>query len=126
MGLKITKIEIKNFRSARNITVSPGELSVLVGKNDSGKSNILRALNLFFNGRTDFAELLDFDVDHNVFNKPNQRAKEIRVKLEIELPETYRETNGDYISWEKRWRAEGLVRSEYFGARRVSGPRGGN
>lgn len=126
MGLRITKIEIRNFRSARNIAVSPDQLAVLVGKNDSGKSNILRALNLFFNGKTDLVEALDFDVDHNVFNRPNQRAKEIRVKLEIELPDTYRDTNGDFISWEKRWRSEGLFLNEYTGKRRVAGPRGGS
>ena len=42
------RIEIKNFRSIRNLSISPAEFSVFVGKNDCGKSNILRALNLFF------------------------------------------------------------------------------
>lgn len=97
MGLNITKIEIRNFRSVRNLSLSPGKLAVLVGKNDSGKSNILRALNLFFNGRTMPANDLDFEIDHNVFNNPNRRAKEISIKLEITVPESYRATNGDYV-----------------------------
>ena len=125
MSLHITKVEVRNFRSVRNLSLSPGKLAVLVGKNDSGKSNILRALNLFFNGRTMPAEELEFDVDHNVFNHPNRRAKEISIKLEISLPETYRETNGDYLVWERRWRSRGLVHDEYSGQRRVAGPRGG-
>lgn len=125
MSLRITKIDIRNFRSARNLALSPGKLAVLVGKNDSGKSNVLRALNLFFNGRTMPGDDLDFETDHNVFNQPNRRAKEIAIKLEIPMPESYRDTNGDFVVWERRWRAEGLVYNEYSGRRRVAGPRGG-
>lgn len=125
MNLQITKIEIRNFRSARNLSLSPGTLAVLVGKNDSGKSNILRALNLFFNGKTVPSKELDFNTDHNIFNQPNRRAKEISVKLEISMPESYRATNGDYVIWERRWREEGLVHDKYVGKRRTPGPRGG-
>ena len=78
MALRITKIDIRNFRSARSLTIVPGDLAVLVGKNDSGKSNILRALNQFFTGNTGPTGELDFNADHNVFNQPNRRAKEIR------------------------------------------------
>ncbi len=124
MTIQISKIEIRNFRSARNLTISPNHLAILVGKNDSGKSNVLRALNLFFNGRTDPGNSLRFEVDHNTFNQPNRRAKEVSIKLEIELPRTYRETNGDFVVWEKRWRSEGLVYDEYAGFRRAEGPRG--
>lgn len=124
MAIKINKLEIRNFRSSRALTVAPGRLAVLVGKNDSGKSNVLRALNLFFNGETDSGQRLRFDVDHNVFNQPNRRAKEIAIRLEIELPESYRQTNGDLIVWEKRWRSEGLVHNAYHGIRWVEGQRG--
>ena len=127
MTLRITKIEIRNFRPARSITVFPGDLAVLVGKNDSGKSNILRALNLFFTGHTGPAEELDFDTDHNVFNQPNRRAKQISIKLEIELPETYQDTNGHFITWVKQWRTTGLVggHTDYVGFRQVdAGHRG--
>lgn len=125
MTVKITKIHIKNFRSARNLTVSPQRLAVLVGKNDSGKSNILRALNLFFNDQTDSGNSLRFEIDHNVFNQPNRRAKQISIRLEIELPDTYRYTNGDSIVWERRWRTEGLVFDQYYGQRLGKGQRGG-
>lgn len=125
MSLYITNIEIRNFRSVRSLSLSPGKLAVLVGKNDSGKSNILRALNLFFNSQTMPNDDLNFEIDHNVFNNPNRRAKEISIKLEIELPEAYRVTNGDFVVWERRWRSEGLVHNEYSGRRRVAGPRGG-
>lgn len=125
MSLHITKIDIRNFRSARNLSLSTGKLAVLVGKNDSGKSNVLRALNLFFNGRTMPDSVLNFDVDHSVFNNPKKRAKEISITLEIKMPQTYKATNGDFVVWERRWRSEGLVHDEYSGRRQVAGPRGG-
>ncbi len=126
MSLRITKIEIKNFRSIRNLSISPAKLSVFVGKNDCGKSNILRALNLFFNNHTNPEEPLNFNVDHNVFNQPNRKAKEISIKLDIALPKTYQSTNGDFIVWEKRWRREGLLEVPYIGKRKNKGPRGGD
>lgn len=125
MNLKIRDIHIRNFRSARTLSFSPGRLAVLVGKNDSGKSNVLRALNLFFNGKSDQEETLNFEVDHNIFNKPNRRAKEISITIELTLPENYHRVNGDVIVWEKRWRAEGLVYDSYIGRREAAGPRGG-
>ncbi|MCB0293377.1 MAG: AAA family ATPase, partial [Calditrichaeota bacterium] len=51
----IKSIRICNFRSIDEVKldVSAGDLCIIVGNNDAGKSNILRALNLFFNGETD-------------------------------------------------------------------------
>lgn len=124
MSLRIQRIHIRNFRSIREISIVPGDLAVLVGKNDSGKSNVLRALNLFFNETTSQDEEIDFDTDHNVYNNPNRRAKEISVKIEIGIPANYRRVNGDEVVWEKRWRTEGLVFDKYVGRRKAHGPRG--
>lgn len=124
MSLHISKVEIRNFRSVRNLSLSPAKLAVLVGKNDAGKSNVLRALNLFFNSVTLPDEELDFDTDHNVWNSPNRQAKEISVKLDIELPASYRATNGDFVQWERRWRFDGLVHDKYVGQRRSEGRNG--
>ena len=127
MGVKLKKIEIFNFRSIKSISIKVSELSVFVGTNDAGKSNILRALNLFFNDETNPNEELAFLIDHNVHNDPNQRAKEIRVRLEIDIPDAYKKTNGEYIVWEKKWRKNGgLIKPyEYYGVRETKGPRGG-
>ena len=117
MALSITEIEVTNFRSIRHMRLSSTQLTVFVGKNDSGKSNILRALNLFFNEETDPHRHLVFEDDHNTFNKPNRRAKEIVIALTIALPKTYTKTNGDFIVWKKSWRKNGLHKSHYFGKR---------
>lgn len=43
----LEKVRIKNFLSLRNVTLPLKPLTVLVGPNASGKSNVLSALNLF-------------------------------------------------------------------------------
>lgn len=47
--MKIKKIEIENYRSLANVELEFGDLTVLIGKNDAGKSNILKVLDLLFN-----------------------------------------------------------------------------
>jgi len=47
----ITKIHIQKFRSLKNIVLKNlGDVTILVGPNESGKSNILRALSWFGTG----------------------------------------------------------------------------
>jgi predicted ATP-dependent endonuclease of OLD family len=48
--MKIKKIEIKNYRSLRDFTIYPKDILALVGRNNSGKSNVIKALELFFEG----------------------------------------------------------------------------
>lgn len=42
----IQELEIKGFKSLRNVRWTPGRLNVLIGPNGSGKSNLLQALEL--------------------------------------------------------------------------------
>lgn len=46
----IESIYIKNFRSILKLSqpLNPKDINVAIGLNDSGKSNLLKALNLFF------------------------------------------------------------------------------
>lgn len=44
--MKITKLHIEGFRSFRNVSWSPGDLNVIIGPNGTGKSNLLRFLEL--------------------------------------------------------------------------------
>ncbi len=50
--MKIQKIVIRNYRSLHNLTIYPKDILALVGRNNSGKSNVLKALELFFEGTT--------------------------------------------------------------------------
>lgn len=44
--MRITKVHIENYRSIKKLTFEPGPYCVLIGENNSGKTNILKALNL--------------------------------------------------------------------------------
>lgn len=44
--MKITKLHIEGFRSLRDVIWSPGDLNVIIGSNGTGKSNLLRFLEL--------------------------------------------------------------------------------
>lgn len=118
MGVKIRKIRIENFRSIKQVEINLSDFSIFVGKNDCGKSNILRALNLFFNEETNYDTEYDFDDDYNFFAVARQRkADEITIRVELELPLSYRNTNGDLIVWTKKFRKNGLHSEEYYGVR---------
>lgn len=48
--MRISSLRIKNFRGySEEVTIDFNNLTVFVGKNDSGKSTILEALDIFFN-----------------------------------------------------------------------------
>jgi predicted ATP-dependent endonuclease of OLD family len=105
---RIRRIQIKNFRSIKSLDIEVEDLATFVGDNDSGKSNILRALNLFFNDRIEGEERLDFERDYNKFVATNQRARQIEITLTFELPENYHANNGERAIWRKKWRVDGL------------------
>lgn len=125
MSVTIRQIHIENFRSIQRLTIPTERLSIFVGKNDCGKSNILRALNLFFNGITHPGKTFDFSEDYNLFVPERAKvAKEVVVRLELDIPASYHETNGSLIVWEKRWRAGGLHSDRYWGNRIAVNRRG--
>src|SRR6266481_1756211 len=44
--MKITKLHIEGFRSLHNVSWTPGDLNIIIGPNGTGKSNLLRFLEL--------------------------------------------------------------------------------
>lgn len=84
----LTNFRIKNFQSIESIGLEADALTALLGTNGSGKSNILRALNLFFNGEPDQGENPDISRDyHRPWRKiPN---KTIQVEVDFELPSVF-------------------------------------
>ncbi len=44
--MKLLELNIKGFRSLKDVTWQPGDLNVIIGPNGSGKSNLLRFLDL--------------------------------------------------------------------------------
>jgi len=60
--MKMQKIEIKNYRSLHNTTIYPKDILALVGRNNSGKSNVIKALELFFEAS---ARLVNYECSYN-------------------------------------------------------------
>ncbi len=48
--MKISKIEIKNFRSIKEATFTLSDFNIFVGQNNCGKTNFFEAIKFFFNG----------------------------------------------------------------------------
>lgn len=101
----LKKITIKNFRSLVDVEVSIGSYTALVGLNDSGKSNLLRALNLFFNSQTDLGHQLNFEKDFSQQAKiAVKKARQIEIILEFSPPKHY--TDKNELVWKKVYRSD--------------------
>ena len=110
----IKSIQIRKFRSIKNITkdFEVTDLNIFVGQNDNGKSNILRALNLFFNNETDIGQSFRFDDDYCFHaNEGTGTRKEIRIDLIIDPPAS-RFKNAKPLRWTKKWKRDGSVIDE--------------
>jgi predicted ATPase len=55
--MRITKITIHNFRSIEHAEITPTEFNVLVGQNNHGKTNFFEAIEWFYNGSGDLAQI---------------------------------------------------------------------
>ena len=86
----IEKIEIQYFRSIYRETISGlRALSILSGRNDVGKSNVLKALNLFFNNQTDPGVPFVFNENYNLKRLNEVRKESIKGKQYIQIKITF-------------------------------------
>src|SRR4051794_38728830 len=58
--MKIRSLNIQNFRSLANVSLNLKDLVAFVGRNDAGKSNVLDALELLFEGTASDIRKEDF------------------------------------------------------------------
>lgn len=108
--MSIVSIKIKNFRSLRDVTVNAEALTVFVGCNDEGKSNLLRALDLFFNGNKSGGYEFDWEKDFCAIAKtPKNKAEQIEIVANFSLP-TF--NVGENVSWRQLWRKNGFYDEE--------------
>ena len=99
----IREIRKKNFRSIVEATIPLDNFNIFVGLNDCGKSNVLKALNLFFNGETEAGHSLDFKRDYCQHGRTGKgKAKEIVIEVSIQVPEEFSEAG--IKKWKKVWR----------------------
>jgi predicted ATP-dependent endonuclease of OLD family len=86
----ISTIEVEGFRSIRKGKVDDlGDFTALAGLNNSGKSNLLRALNAFFSGQSEPGRPLNLATDYHRPSLAKKQARKIRVTVEFTLPSTF-------------------------------------
>ncbi len=117
----ISSIRIKYFRSILNTTrgnithLPTKDLNIIVGSNDAGKSNYLRALNLFFNNECDPIRDFDFWKD---FSRQRHGVRREENRIEIELiinpPSKQHFKNNGAVKWLKVWRESSRLPEEHI------------
>jgi len=81
----IESLRVENFRSIEQETFALSQLSILVGKNNTGKSNIMRALNLLLEGTNkDVSERDFFEPGRNIILEANIKNVEPFLSLSAE------------------------------------------
>lgn len=105
----IEAIEIGYFRSIyRQRLDKLGGVTVLFGKNDSGKSNFLRALNLFFRNETNPGILFAFERDfcHDRLAEAETKTdarKFVSIRVEFVTPQSWKKSLGEKFWVKKTW-----------------------
>jgi len=110
----IKKIEVNYLRSIYSASLDNiGDLNLFFGRNDSGKSNILRALNLFFNDQVEPGQYFDFQLDMSDLRKKKAAEAKGRqfiwIKLTLRVPENYQKSLGEEVMVKKQWNRDGEV-----------------
>lgn len=126
----IDKIEIRHFRSfdggvgqTKVEVIDLKDINIFSGANDSGKSNILRALNLFFNNEVSPGILFDLERDLSKIQKKRSdgkaktkreggkkdvRQKDLSVKIRVYFNKEQGGVLPDSFFVEKTWDKNGL------------------
>ena len=82
MNVNIKYIRIRRFRSFGQVEIEASRLNIYSGKNNAGKSNILRALNLFFNFQSNYGVPYDHSVDYNkAFRGAAGGKREVQIEV---------------------------------------------
>ena len=98
---RLKRIVIENFRSIKRVDFSPSNLCALVGENNCGKTNILRALNLVL-GETYPTERSFSDDDFHGFDT----SKDVVIQVLFTTPFPYQgKTSHDVHGLELRCKA---------------------
>lgn len=101
----ITQLELTDFRSHRSLTIKPGrELTVLVGPNAAGKTNVIEAIELIAAGRSfrnpRWTELVAWDSDTaRVSMESTGETPGVRVDVTVHKTGT------------RTWRVDGVTRN---------------
>lgn len=109
--MNIQRIQLRGFRSLRDVTWTPGKLNVIIGPNGSGKSNLLRALALLqqaANGELPQAVLNQGGIVPLLWDR---KATEIGWSVKTDPPTQRWDPIRDALTYELRLRQLGTTSS---------------
>ncbi|MDO5151364.1 MAG: AAA family ATPase [Oscillospiraceae bacterium] len=79
MDIMVSHVRIKNFRSLENVDVKLGINNILIGQNNVGKSNFLKAIDIAFNGSKTLTE------DDIFVEKDERLSKDKKAIIDIKI-----------------------------------------
>ena len=83
-SLYISRVKIKNFRNFKNIDVNLGHKEVIIGENNVGKTNFLRAIQLILDpSLSDEDRMLDESDFNDTIENPMENNEEIQIDIFI-------------------------------------------
>ncbi len=112
----IRSITVSYYRSInkqRIRNVMP--LNIVTGGNDAGKSNLLRALNLFFTERDEFGNDFNFEREFSKNRLQTVRAESVKgkqfIKIDVEFncANAFPKTLPDRVTVTKKWSRDSKV-----------------
>lgn len=81
--MKITRVHIENYRSIKSLDFSPNGYCALIGENNAGKSNVLKAINLVL-GETWPTDRTFSEEDFNEYNTCNDIVIQVYFSETVE------------------------------------------
>lgn len=113
----ISQVEISGFRSIDSAQIICTPVNVFCGLNDVGKSNILRALNLFFHDTTDYEVGFDFNSDYSKLSlakaqRSSKKKQQVKIKVYFRTPASYKSLEGESLWVERVYDRSGKRSSE--------------
>lgn len=77
--MSLTHVKIENYKSIKNCEMNINNITTLVGQNGTGKSNILNAINYFYNN------LINNNINNNIFDDENKYSNQVKISLTFDL-----------------------------------------
>lgn len=77
--MPLANIKIENFKSIKNCVISVSQHNLFIGENGTGKSNILEAINYFYDN------LINLNIRENIFDENNRFSNEVRIILDYDI-----------------------------------------
>lgn len=95
MSIKISEVSIKRFRSLINVSlkVVNGQPVIICGENNIGKTNVLEALNIFFNHLNDPSLYYpERDIPHHIYFGRGGEQQNTEIAVSFEVSDTVKTT----------------------------------